>query len=120
MKARAQAWINSGGRTAADDEEDEESALPGGRMAAGEGASQPKDWSVPKSGEAAPPSPTIPSTRNAAGVRIIIPATISCYPILELEKPKGDDIGPDDEIRIRSVNRYRGWRNALRAYVACL
>ncbi len=77
IKARAQEWIDSGGFTA-EDEEDEESTLPGGRMAAGEGASQPKDWSVPKFGEDDPALPDIPSTRNEKGVRIIIPATISC------------------------------------------
>ncbi len=89
-------------------------------MAAGEGASQPKDWSVPKFGEDDPTLPTVPSTRIEKGVRIITPATISCYPLLEPEKPGGDDIGADEEIRIRSVNRYRGWRNALRTYVSCL
>ncbi len=61
------------------------------------------------------------------GERIITPSTISCYPLIPLETfvwvtpPVLDpDQMAEEKNRIKNLNRYRGWRNALRTHVACL
>ncbi len=109
---------------AADDEdEDDDMVFGSGRVAAGVGSEAPSDWSVPKFGEGNPLLPPTPSTVNEKGVKIITPATISCYPMLRLHQQVyavEQNIDKEQGLSIRNENRYWGWRNALRAYVACL
>ncbi len=113
IKQRARAWMDAGGSRKAMAGDCGEGTA-GGCTATG-GSS---GWSVPDFGEGNPFLPQIPTQCTTDGRRIIIPADITCYPLLTLDSVPDDAWDALEGRELLALSCYKKWRNALRAYVA--